>query len=175
MIGFLVLVAWRFVLPAVRWRHLPGVGATPWERRGNAQRYGYPVRALTDLSADEGNRFDNGSDGVGSVSRKDRAEAYLRRVVALTGATQNAGVYVLDVGKIRFEVRHRFVSRFDFADLKTRRQETCFYPVHKEMPRAEEIATALLQLANNPDLFDKWAAQSGQAFKADGQVFSRTL
>jgi len=53
-------------------------------------------------------------------------------------------------------------------------RETCFYPVHKEMPRAEEVATALLQLAKNPDLFDKWAAQSGQAFKADGQVFART-
>ena len=176
MIGFFVLVAWRLVLPALRWRHLPGVGATPWERRGNAQRYGHPVRALVDLSANEGNRFDNGSDGAGSVSRKDRAEAYLRRVVALTGATQTAGVYVLDVGKIRFEVRHRFVSRFeDSADPKSRCQETCFYPVHKEMPRAEEIATALLQLASNPDLFDKWAAQNGQAFKADGHVFAHTL
>jgi len=82
---------------------------------------------------------------------------------------------VIDVGKIRFQVRHRYVNRFDFADPNTRRQETCFYPVHKEMPRAEEIATALLQLANNPDLFDKWAAQNGQAFKADGHVFAHTL
>jgi hypothetical protein len=39
------------------------------------------------------------------------------------------------------------------------------------MPKSEHIATALLQLANNPALFDKWAAQSG-AFKADGQAFS---
>jgi len=41
------------------------------------------------------------------------------------------------------------------------------------MPKAEEIATALLQLTNNPALFDKWAVQNGLAFKADGQVFSR--
>jgi hypothetical protein len=41
------------------------------------------------------------------------------------------------------------------------------------MPKAEEIATALLQLANNPALFDKWAVRNGLAFKADGQVFSR--
>jgi hypothetical protein len=40
------------------------------------------------------------------------------------------------------------------------------------MPKAEQIATALLQLRNNPALFDRWAAQSG-AFKADGQVFTR--
>jgi hypothetical protein len=47
-------------------------------------------------------------------------------------------------------------------------EETCFYPVHKGMPKAEEIATALLQLASKPGLFDRWAAQSG-ACKADGQ------
>jgi hypothetical protein len=51
-------------------------------------------------------------------------------------------------------------------------EETCFYPAHKEMPKAEQIATALLQLKNNPALFDGWAAQNG-AFKADGQVFTR--
>jgi hypothetical protein len=51
-------------------------------------------------------------------------------------------------------------------------EETCFYPVHIGMPKAEEIATALLQLTNNPPLFDKWAVQNGLAFKADGQVFT---
>jgi hypothetical protein len=40
------------------------------------------------------------------------------------------------------------------------------------MPRAEEIATALLQLANNPALFDKWAVRNGLPLKADGQVFT---
>jgi len=51
-------------------------------------------------------------------------------------------------------------------------EETCFYPLHKGMPKEEEIATALLQLTNNPALFDRWAAQNGLAFKADGQVFT---
>jgi hypothetical protein len=41
------------------------------------------------------------------------------------------------------------------------------------MPKAEQIATALLQLKNNPALFDGWAAQNCLAFKADGQVFTR--
>ena len=40
------------------------------------------------------------------------------------------------------------------------------------MPKAKQIVTALLQLKNNPALFDGWAAQTG-AFKADGQVFTR--
>jgi hypothetical protein len=40
------------------------------------------------------------------------------------------------------------------------------------MPKAEQIATALLQLKNNPALFDGWAARNG-AFKPDGQLFTR--
>ena len=40
------------------------------------------------------------------------------------------------------------------------------------MPREEEIATVLLQLKNNPALFDKWVIRNGLAFKADGQVFT---
>ena len=80
--------------------------------------------------------------------------------------------YVLDVGKTRFRVRHRYVSRLrDMTDPGCALEETCFYPAYKDMPKAEEIATALLQLMNNPTLFDRWAAQSG-AFKADGQAFS---
>jgi hypothetical protein len=40
------------------------------------------------------------------------------------------------------------------------------------MPKAEQIATALLQLRNNPALFDRWALQRNLAFKADGKVFA---
>jgi len=58
----------------------------------------------------------------------------------------------------------------DVTDPKCEYEETCFYAAEKEMPKSEHIATALLQLKNNPALFDKWAAQSG-AFKADGQAF----
>jgi hypothetical protein len=104
----------------------------------------------------------------------DRAKTYLCRIVALTGATQMGNGYVLDVGKMRFHVRDRYVRRLrDMTDPECAYEETCFYPVHKGMPKAEEIATALLQLTNNPALFDKWAVQNGLAFKADGQVFTR--
>jgi len=41
------------------------------------------------------------------------------------------------------------------------------------MPKAEKIATALLQLSSNPALFDKWALNNGVAFKADGHMFER--
>jgi hypothetical protein len=37
----------------------------------------------------------------------------------------------------------------------------------------EETASVLLQLKNNPGLFDKWARRNGLAFKADGEVFTR--
>jgi len=118
------------------------------------------------------NRFENSSGGLHFLDRKDRAKAYLRRIAALTGATQAGSAYVLDVGKMRFRVRDRHVSRLrDMTDPGCALEETCFYPVHIGMPKAEEIATALLQLMNNPALFDRWAAQSG-AYKADGQAFS---
>ena len=66
---------------------------------------------------------------------------------------------------------YRYVRRLrDLTDPKCPYEETCFYPAHKEMPKAEQIATVLLQLKNNPALFDRWAAQCG-AFKADGQPF----
>jgi hypothetical protein len=101
----------------------------------------------------------------------DPAKRYLGRIAALTGASQMEDAYVLDVGKMRFHVRHRYVRRLrDTTDPECAFEETCFYPVHKGMPKAEEIATALLQLTNNPGLFDRWAARSG-AFKADGQAF----
>jgi len=118
------------------------------------------------------NQFENNSGGLHFLDRKDRAKAYLRRIAALTGATQTGSAYVLDVGKMRFRVRDRHVSRLrDITDPGCALEETCFYPVHRGMPKAEEIATALLQLMNNPALFDRWAAQSG-AYKADGQAFS---
>ena len=117
--------------------------------------------------------LENHADGADPVGREHRAQSYLRRIVALTGATQFGSTYVLDVGTTRFEVRHRYVGRLrDLTDPKCAYEETCFYSSHKEMPKAEEIATALLQLSNNPVLFDKWAAQNGEAFKADGKLFT---
>ena len=120
------------------------------------------------------NHCENSSDSVESIDRKDRAKTYLRRIVALTGARQKGTCYVLDVGKARFYVRNRYVSRIrDLNDPKCAHEETCFYPVHEGMPKAEEIATALLQLKNNPALFDRWAVRNGLPFKADGELFNR--
>jgi hypothetical protein len=118
--------------------------------------------------------LENRADGVDAIDRKYRAQRYLRRIVALTGATQIGGGYTLHVGTTRFQVCDRYVRRVqDVTNPKCAYEETCFYPAHKEMPEAEQIATALLQLKNNPALFDGWAAQNHVAFKADGQVFTR--
>jgi hypothetical protein len=115
--------------------------------------------------------LENSADDLGRLDRKDRAKGYLRRIAALTGATRVDDAYVLDVGKMRFHVGNRYVRRLrDATNPECAYEETCFYPVHKGMPKAEEIATALLQLTNNSGLFESWAAQSG-AFKADGQAF----
>jgi len=105
--------------------------------------------------------------------RRGRAKTYLRRIVALTGARRMDNHYILDVGNTRFHVLDRYVRRLrDSTDPQCGYDETCFYCVHKGMPREEEIAAVLLQLRSNPALFDRWAAQCG-AYKADGHVFAR--
>ncbi|HKW62587.1 MAG TPA: hypothetical protein VJN89_08590 [Candidatus Acidoferrum sp.] len=109
------------------------------------------------------------------VTKEQRAEAFLRRILALTGATKSDGAYILNVGKVQFQLRDRFIRRVQNPqDPKSPYEETCFYLVHNGMPKVEEIATALLHLSNNPGLFDKWALQNGVAFKADGKVFDRS-
>ena len=79
---------------------------------------------------------------------------------------------MLDVGTIRFCVSDRHVSRLlSESGSEPASQETCFYSVRSDIPRTEEIASALIQLRNNPALFDRWTAQCG-AVKADGQPFT---
>jgi hypothetical protein len=172
MIVFLALIVWRFVFTGLRRRPLAREIAAPQQQRTNILEQGLHVLDLAGVAAIPDNRFENGSDGVHPITPKDRAKIYLRRIVALTSATQMGNSYVLDVGTTRFHVLDRYVGRLrDVTDPKCGYEETCFYSVHKGMPKAEEIATALLQLKNKPALFDRWAAQSG-AFKADGQAFS---
>jgi len=173
MIGFIALMVWRFVFAGPhRWPLVRAI-ALRQHRRNNVLEEGLHISDSGDVAALTRNRFENSSGSLDPIDRRDRAKVCLRRIVALTSATQMGDEYVLDVGTTRFHVRDRYVRRLrDAADPKCGYEETCFYPVHKGMPKAEEIATALLQLANNPALFDKWAVQNGLAFKADGQVFS---
>ena len=174
LIAFFVLFAWRIVFAGLKRR--------PWARRIAAQprqhnnllELGLNISERASLAVMAGNHSENSSDGLQSIDRKYRAKTYLHRIAALTGATQKGNCYVLDVGKARFHVRHRYVSRIrDLTDPKCAFEETCFYPVHEGMPKAEEIATALLQLKNNPALFNRWAVQDGLPFKADGELFKR--
>jgi hypothetical protein len=51
-------------------------------------------------------------------------------------------------------------------------KSTCFsVATDPDMPSAEVVASALLQLKNNPRLFKKWRKQQGSRFKASGKVF----
>jgi hypothetical protein len=172
LIAFFALVAWRFVFTGLRRRPLAREIATPRQQHNNVLERGLHILDLAGVAVIPGDRLTNGSDGVHPITPKDRAKTYLRRIVALTGATRTGNAYLLDVGTTRFHVRDRYVGRTqDVTDPRCAYEETCFYSAHKEMPKSEQIATALLQLKNNPALFDRWAAQ-GWAFKADGQTFS---
>jgi hypothetical protein len=172
LIPFLAVTLRRFLFTGMGREWLVGEIDAPQPRQNGPLELGLyildPV-GLTVVASD----LENRADGADAVDRKHRAQRYLRRIVALTGATQMGCGYALHVGTTRFQVRDRYVRRVqDVPNPKCRYEETCFYPAHKEMPQAEQIATALLQLKNNPALFDGWAAQNHVAFKA-GQVFTR--
>jgi len=172
LIGVLALLRWRLLLFGFRRRDLARAGA-PQGQANQAFSYGLHVLGPGGLSLFGGNAPGN-SLHVPRVTREQRAEAFLQRILALTGAKKMDSAYVLNVGKVQFQLRDRFIRRLQNPDdLKSPYEETCFYLVHNGMPKVEEIATALLHLSNNPSLFDKWALQNGVAFKADGKVFDR--
>ncbi len=174
VIAFLALIVWRIVFTGLHRRPLVRAIVPQQQRHNSLLHESLHVSDSGGVAAIAGSRFENSSDGLDPLDRKDRAKRYLRRVAALTGATQMDDAYVLDVAKMRFHVRDRYVRRLrDITDPECTYEGTCFYSAYEGMPKAEEIATALLQLTNNPAPFDKWAVQNGRAFKADGQVLGR--
>jgi hypothetical protein len=98
----------------------------------------------------------------------ERATEYLKRVAKLTGAEQIHGEsYWLAAGSRTFLVNYRFVRV-----ISRRGKSTCFSVAsHPDMPSAEVVASALLQLKSNPRLFKKWRKQPGYTFKANGKMF----
>jgi hypothetical protein len=174
VIAFLALVAWRFVFTAAHRRLFARVIAPRHQRHTSLLAEGLRFLELGGAATTADPRLENREEDADRLNPKDRAKRYLQRVATLTGATQMDDTYILDIDNVQFQVRHRYVKRRrDTADPECTFEETCFYPVHKDMPKAEEIATALLQLKNNPALFDQWAAQNG-AYRADGQPFRPT-
>jgi hypothetical protein len=173
LIPFLAVTLRRFVFTGMGREWLLGEIDAPRPRQNGLLEQGLYLLDPVSLTLVAGD-LENRADGADPVDRKYRAQCYLRRIVALTGATQIGGGYTLHVSTTRFQVCDRYVRRMrEVNPLQCVHEETCFYPAHKEMPKAEQIATALLQLKNNPALFDRWAAQNHVAFKADGQVFTR--
>ena len=172
LVGIIALLRWKFMSMGLRRRSLAQMEA-PEGQSNQAFTYELQTLGATRLSLFGGRPLADGSDAP-RKSKEQRAEAFLHRIMALTGAAKVDGAYILNVGNVQFQLRDRFIRRLqDPNDPKAPYEETCFYLVHNGMPKVEEIATALLHLSNNPALFDKWALQNGVAFKADGKIFDR--
>jgi hypothetical protein len=97
-----------------------------------------------------------------------RTAKYLKDIAALTGAEQVCGdSYFLTAGRREFLVDNKFVRLISHHG-----KSTCFsVATDPDMPREEVVASALLQLKNNPRLFKKWRKRPGYAFKANGKMF----
>jgi hypothetical protein len=53
-------------------------------------------------------------------------------------------------------------------------KSTCFsVATDPDLPSAERVAYALLQLKNSPRLFKRWRKRPGYLFKANGKIFRR--
>jgi len=102
----------------------------------------------------------------------DRAERYLKRIATLTGAKQvQRNSYMIAVARKRFLVNSKFVHL-----LSRRGKSTCFsLMADLDTPRAEIVASVLLQLKNNPKLFKKWRKRPGCPFKASGKLARRLV
>ena len=172
VIALFTLIVWKFVFAGLHRRLLREI--PPWHQEYDAAlERRFRILEQPFVGTIEGNCLDTGSYRIELSDAESRAETCLRRIVALTGATQVDDGYVLNVVTTRFHVRDRYVGRLrDVGDAKCPYEETCFYSEFQGMPKAEQIAAVLLQLRNNPALFDKWALQKDLAFKADGQVFA---
>ena len=105
-------------------------------------------------------------------TRAQRAAEYLQRVAALTGAKEgDDGTYHLTAGGRHFLVDSKFVRV-----ISPRSESTCFsVAADLDMPSAEVLASALLQLKSNARLFEKWRDRPAHSFKADGKMFRDTL
>jgi hypothetical protein len=100
-----------------------------------------------------------------------RAAKYLKRIAALTGAKQVCGeCYRLTVGRMHFLVDPKFVHVMSHHS-----ESTCFcVAADPDLPSAEVVASALLQLKNNTELFEKWREWPTQTFKANGKMFGNS-
>jgi hypothetical protein len=97
-----------------------------------------------------------------------RAAEYLKRIAAITGAKQvQDDSYRLKAGCGYFLVDSKFVRLISHLG-----ESTCFsVAADPDMPSAEVVASALLQLKNDPRLFKKWREWQGYTFKANGKIF----
>jgi hypothetical protein len=100
-----------------------------------------------------------------------RAAMYLKRIVALIGARRVCGdTYFLKAGGKRFLLDNSAVRLISY-----RGKSTCFsIPTHPYMPKQEVIASALLQLKNNPKLFKRWLSLTRKTGKIPAPQLSRS-
>ena len=102
---------------------------------------------------------------------EQRAAEYLKRIARLTGAKRvHEESYWLEAGGRSFLVDYKFVRVVSPSG-----EATCFsVAADPDTPSAEVVASALLQLKNNPKLFEKWRRLRGFPVKANGKLFKYT-
>src|SRR5262245_34369917 len=109
LIFFLALLAWRLGFLGLRPRSL--VKAIGARERANSIDPSLTFFWRLDPEAAANNISQSGWKDANKISKKERAERYLLRIVALTGAAPMGNGYVLDIGATRFHVREGRVGQ----------------------------------------------------------------
>src|SRR5260370_8436484 len=113
LLASLAMTVWGFVFAGLWHRRLVREIEAPQQRRNGFLELRLHIFDRADVGVLAGN-LENGSDGLDPVARKYRAQSYLRRAVALTGATQMVSGCVLDSGTTRFEARDTYLLRLRY-------------------------------------------------------------
>lgn len=98
-----------------------------------------------------------------------KAKNNLMRAVKVTGAK-----YETDLMRVTLRLNKNLIFEIYPGYVVQRRgkievNQTCYYlcagNIHRyEVPRYEHMATALLLLKNNPEIFEKWARRDGRGY-----------
>ena len=95
VIAILALIVWRFVFAGSHRKPLVRAIARQRQRHSNLLEEGLHISELGGVAVMADGPLENSADELDRLDPKDRAKRYLRRIAALTGATQMDDVYVL--------------------------------------------------------------------------------
>jgi len=141
------------------WRHKWGLAAINFGGAAfiiGINFFMYHIRKRTRRRMQEiDNQLREHLSGVPMGSVHYLAEKNLMRAVAALGAKRKGECVSMKVGRTRFTIKYRSVTRNGVKN-------TCYQHMYMQnLPWQESVASAMLILHRNPKIFDRWRSREG--------------